>query len=110
MRGIDRFLWAVKGVRWLPSDSEAREQREEGRAYDEQFIRGEAARRLSEDLGEAIRQGDKKAKKKRGVVTTSDGPRVHLFDDPAPVFRSEPAVLSLRERWRRLWGKGRAGT
>ena len=111
MRAIDRFLWMVKGVRWLPPEPD--EPHTKGGCFesDLRVILGEAAKRASADLTEAVSRGDKRAKKSK-VITTSDlyergadAPKIRLIDDPIP--RLDAVRLTLRERWRRLWGKGR---
>lgn len=112
MRAIDRFLWMVKGVRVLPPELD--EPHTKGGCYesDLKFILGEAARRASDDLKDAGKRGDERPKKIK-VITTSDlyerhadAPRIRLIDDPIP--KLDAVRLTLRERWRRLWGKGKA--
>ncbi len=112
MRAIDRFLWMVRGVRWLPPEPD--EPHTKGGCFesDLRIIQGEAVRRASDDLKDAVKRGDERPKKIK-VITTSDlyerhadEPRIRLIDDPIPGL--DPARLTLRERWRRLWGKGKA--
>jgi hypothetical protein len=118
MKAIDRFLWMVKGVRVLPPEPD--EPHTKGGCFesDLRVILGEVAQRASDDLKEAMKRGEERPKKrnrvitttdlydrKGKVITTNDGPRIRLIDDPIPGL--DPARLTLRERWRRLWGKGR---